>query len=64
MMFKPKPKTADDLMKLFVDSVQNVLTEHEGKMADLDNKNDNDEVTRLHYTEEIINRFFMHRGNL
>lgn len=64
MMFKPKPKTAEELMSLFVDAVHDTLAEQNGKMADLDNKNDNDEVTRLHYTQEILNKFFMRRGNL
>lgn len=63
-MFKPKPKTADELMRIFADSVQDVLAEQSGKMAELDNNNDSDEITRLHYTQEILNRFFMRRGNL
>ena len=64
MMFKPRFKTSEEVMKGIHDSFQAMLIEQEGRMADLDNKNDNDEITRLHYTQEIVNKWLNNRGYL
>ena len=63
-MFKPRFKTSEEVMTGVDDSYLSMRIAVKERMADLKKKKDNDPITRLHYTQEIVNKWYNNRGYL
>ncbi len=58
------PKTHEELLLLFAESVQVVLDEIDKKQKVLKKTKDDEEITKLHHTKKIIQAWFRMKGNL
>jgi hypothetical protein len=58
------PKTQEELMLLYIQSVNNLLAKIKDKEKELKKTKDNDPITVMHYTRRMIQDWFRNKGGL
>lgn len=58
------PKTQEELMLLYIQSVNNLLAKIKDKEKELKKTKDNDPITVMHYTRRIVQDWFRNKGGL
>lgn len=58
------PKTQEELMLLYIQSVNNLLAKIKDKEKELKKTKDNDPITVMHYTRRLVQDWFRNKGGL
>ena len=58
------PQTQEELMLLYVQSVNNLLAKIKDKEKELKKAKDNDPITVMHYTRRLVQDWFRNKGGL
>ena len=58
------PKTQEELMLLYIQSVNNLLAKIKDKEKELKKTKDNDPITVMHYTRRLVQDWFRNKGCL
>ncbi len=57
-------KTHTELMLMVLESVETLMADIRDKNVELQERDDYDEITQLHYTLRIIQKWFFNKGGL
>jgi len=58
------PQTQEELMLLYIQSVNNLLAKIKDKEKELKKAKDNDPITVMHYTRRLVQDWFRNKGGL
>lgn len=58
------PQTQEELMLLYIQSVNNLLAKIKDKEKELKKAKDNDPITVRHYTRRLVQDWFRNKGGL
>ena len=58
------PQTQEELMLLYIQSVNNLLAKIKDKEKELKKAKDNDPITVMHYSRRLVQDWFRNKGGL